>query len=226
VLLVGSSDLRERVLAWGCLDANGVPATVNGVKWTKGPATGGGYRGLTAYGDPAASWVGTRTLWNQHTYHVSNICDDRDSACDAPNLYGAIPKAEKRNWQLPWLNNFRQNVQDKGIFNAPDPIVNLEASCTQPITLKVSVKNNGLATLPAGVQVDLFLAPDTLIDSLTTTQPLSPGQTQEIDYKSSLLDTSLSFLATIYIDPQSPTFHECNDKNNSSPVETPVCIKP
>src|SRR4029079_4470445 len=99
------------------------------------PPTGAtAYRGMTMFSDAANSWVGTRTLWNQHTYHVSNICDDRDGACDGPNnVYGRIPKAEKANWKLPWLNNFRQNVQDKGLFDAPDATVALSVDCVSPV---------------------------------------------------------------------------------------------
>src|SRR5206468_8699764 len=77
---------------WTCLDANDQPAIVNGVTWTPSALPNKSYRGIVVFGDSANSWVGTRTLWSEHTYHVSNICDDRDSACDAPNVYGSIPK--------------------------------------------------------------------------------------------------------------------------------------
>ena len=74
---------RSSNAGWKCLDANGAPVTVNGVTWVPGTTTNKSYRGLIAFGDSADSWVGTRTLWNEHTYHVSNICDDTDNACTA-----------------------------------------------------------------------------------------------------------------------------------------------
>ena len=131
------------------------------------------YSGITLFGDSANAWVGTRTLWSEHTYHVSNICDDRDSACDAPNTYGAIPKSEKKNWTLPWLNNFRQNVQDKGIFDAPDATVSLAAKCTTPVQLEASLRNAGLASLPAGVEVGFYVGtPGTLLGKVKSTRVL------------------------------------------------------
>ena len=39
--------------------------------WTP-PDNAGFYQGITAFGDSANSWVGTRSIWNQHAYFVSN----------------------------------------------------------------------------------------------------------------------------------------------------------
>jgi hypothetical protein len=182
------------------------------------------------YGDSANSWVGTRTLWNQHTYHVSNICDDRDSACDAPNVYGSIPKVEKKNWGLPWLNNFRQNVQDKGLFDAPDATVSLSVDCTNPVALHIQVRNIGLASLPAGVDVGLFKrvsGMDVQVGTATTTHALFPGQTEEIvvSVDSSMASNKDQFVAKILIDPNMPKFHECREDNNESELESAHCVQ-
>jgi hypothetical protein len=217
---------------WKCMSAAGdggapVPVTMNGVTWTPGPATAKAYRGLVVFGDSADSWVGTRTLWNEHSYHVSNICDDRDNACSAPNKYGSIPAHEVRNWSLPWLNDFRQNVQDKGIFNAPDAIVALSLDCTSPAVAHVAVRNVGQAGLPAGVNVAVFATPgDAQEGTGTTTQPLLPGQTQVVDVT---LDPSAgssgTYYAKIVIDPNHPTFHECRTDNDQSGSATASCIR-
>ena len=69
-------------------------------------------------------WVRTRPIWNQHTYHITNINDD-----------GTIPAVEDDNWLSPAgdpFNNYRQNVQDEGIFNAPDAVVSLLVDCVSP----------------------------------------------------------------------------------------------
>lgn len=108
------------------------------------------------FGDKANSSVGTRTIWNQHAYSVTNVCDSRDSACDAPNTYGALPSATKTNWTVPWLNNFRQNVQDEGLSSAPDAVLFIEVLCTEPATMKVTVQNIGMNVLPASVDVGVF----------------------------------------------------------------------
>lgn len=87
------------------------------------------WRGLYAFKDPADRWVGTRPLWNQHAYYVTNVCDPADDACSADEIHGAIPTAMRSNWSVPWLNNFRQNVQQDGLFDAPDAALLLRVTC-------------------------------------------------------------------------------------------------
>ena len=214
---------------WGCLDANNKPTIVNGVTWTPGPAAGSAYRGITVWGDPAHSWVGTRTLWSEHTYHVSNICDDRDSACGPPDVYGSIPKVETPNWSLPWLNDFRQNTQDHGLFDAPDAVPALTVECSDPVVAHPAVRNLGLASLPAGVVIGVYLingASETLLGKASTTQALLPGQTQELPLTIPMgaATHSSAFRARIIVDPQNPTFHECRDDNNATAIVTAVCL--
>src|SRR5439155_3906904 len=129
----------------------------------------------------ANAWVGTRTLWNQHAYHVTNICDNRDTACNPPNLYGTIPKIEKSNWLLSWLDNFRQNVQDRGLFDAPDAVVSLTVDCVEPRVLHPAVRNIGLASLPAVVKVETYRQQgNLLLGSAVTTRSLFPGHVEQI----------------------------------------------
>jgi hypothetical protein len=186
------------------------------------------YRGITAWGDKQNSWVGTRTVWNQHAYSVSNVCDSRDGACDPPNVYGSIPTAQKANWLVPWLNNFRQNVQDKGIFDAPDVTVKIDVSCTTPVVIHVSVRNIGLAGLPAGVEVGVFVdagGTPTQLGSVKTSKPLLPGQTEVIDFTvpTGSAQSSDSFFAKVIIDPNNKTFNECKDDNNQSATVKAKC---
>jgi len=215
---------------WKCLDAAGNPTVVNGVTWTPSADASKAYRGMTVFGDKSNAWVGTRTLWNQHTYHVTNVCDDRDGACAAPNIYGSIPKNETPNWGLPWLNNFRQNVQDQGIFDAPDATVALSVACVEPVVGTVSVRNIGLASLPSGVTVGVYAkksSGDVLVGQGATTNALFPGQTAVFDLP---LDTVVAtkddtFVARILVDPNDVTFHECRDDNNESADVKPACVQ-
>ncbi|MBI5534177.1 MAG: VCBS repeat-containing protein [Deltaproteobacteria bacterium] len=218
-------------LSWKCIDAQNVPTKVNGVTWEPGPTSNKGYRGLKVFADKANSWVGTRALWNQHTYHVNNICDDRDSACKAPNVYGSIPKEETENWNTTWLNNYRQNVQDKGLFNAPDATVLLEVQCVTPVVLDALVRNLGSAILPAGVQVDFYHRQgnkDTLLGSAATVSALFPGQVGKVTWKAKPGDAVQSgdlFFARV--DPKkNPTFHECREGNNESAPSSANCVVP
>lgn len=59
----------------------------------------GPQRGIYVYGTPDEEWVLTRQIWNQHTYHITNVNPD-----------GSIPVVEENNWQVPGLNNFRLNT--------------------------------------------------------------------------------------------------------------------
>jgi hypothetical protein len=225
-MLIVSNGIDPGPSGWKCTGYEAdAGLTINGQTWTPGPVANGSYRGLIALGDSANSWVGTRTLWTEHTYHVTNICDDTDNACTGANTYGSIPTPETMNWTLPWLNDFRQNVQDQGIFNAPDALVALSADCTSPVVAHVEVRNIGQSGLPSGVNVGVF-ASGAQVAEVTTTYALLPGQTQEIDVT---LPASVSQTTTLYaqvlIDPAHPTFHECTTANNTSPSVTPTCVK-
>ncbi len=171
--------------------------------------------------------VGTRTLWNEHTYHVSNICDDLDHACAPPNVYGSIPKAETENWTVPWLNNFRQNVQGSGIFDAPDAVVALTVDCTTPVVAQVTVRNIGQSGLPSAVSVGVFAKAspaDVQVGMATTTIPLLPSQAEDLTVTLAAAPAgSDTYYAKILINPIHPTFHECRTDNDTSPLVTPAC---
>jgi hypothetical protein len=53
-------------------------------------------------------WIQARRIWNQHTYHVTNVRED-----------GTIPQVEPRSWEL--FNTFRTNIQieNGGICDPP-----------------------------------------------------------------------------------------------------------
>jgi hypothetical protein len=57
----------------------------------------GADQGVYLWGDP--TWVDTRDVWNQHSYHITNVGQD-----------GSIPINERVNWLTPGLNNFRLNA--------------------------------------------------------------------------------------------------------------------
>jgi hypothetical protein len=53
-------------------------------------------------------WVPARRIWNQHTYHVTNVRED-----------GTIPQFEPPNWET--LNTFRTQAQFEGGVCKPEP---------------------------------------------------------------------------------------------------------
>jgi hypothetical protein len=218
-----SAGWKCNVAPWNAPDpSTGRPA------W-KPPTGATAYAGITAFGSASSSWVGTRTLWNEHTYHVSNVCDDRDSACDAPNVYGTIPKGEKKNWTVPWLNNFRQNVQDKGVFDAPDATVSLAVRCSTPTVLDASLRNAGLATLPAGVEVGLYdvTTGNKLLGKVKSSGLLFPGQTEVLSFTvpDGAGTKNDTYRAKIEIDPAKPLFRQCRADNDGSGDVKAACPK-
>ena len=55
--------------------------------------------GVFVFQDVANKWARTRRIWNQHSYHITNVNED-----------GTIPLVETPNWLVPGLNNFRLNA--------------------------------------------------------------------------------------------------------------------
>jgi len=196
-------------------------------KWSP-PSYGPAWRGVRVFGSKSGRWVGTRTLWSQHTYHVTDICDPHDSACTKTAAYGTVPVNEKKNWTLKWLNNFRQNVQDKGIYDAPDATVDVQVLCDKPLKLRALARNLGQARLPKGVKVGFFevaAGGDKLLGTAVTQHPLWPGQVVALQFKTKVLDQTgnTAFRAKILLDKQNPTFFECREDNNTSPPRKAAC---
>ncbi len=53
---------------------------------------------MVALRDVDDRWIQARRIWNQHTYHVTNVRED-----------ATIPQFEAPNWKT--LNTFRTNAQ-------------------------------------------------------------------------------------------------------------------
>jgi RHS repeat-associated protein len=123
--------------------------------------------GLRVYGDP--SWVSTRRIWNQHSYHITNVNDD-----------GTIPPHETGSWTK--YNSYRQNRLTTGCeFAKPD----LTASYVRKtengadIVLMARLGNGGGSSVAAGVSVSFYdrdpAAGGTLLATTATAAALAPG---------------------------------------------------
>jgi hypothetical protein len=108
-----------------------------------------GYDGLRAgirvFRDATDNWVGTRPVWNEHTYHVTNV---RESL--------GIPRSEIPNWTR--FNTFRQNSQS---FDAPDLVAAEPTSdgdgCPDALVLRATIRNDGAVTVAPGLPVTFYL---------------------------------------------------------------------
>ena len=214
---------------WRCNEAPWTSPDPESVRpaWEPPPGAAA-WRGLVVFRDRADSWVGTRKLWNQHAYSVTHVCDNSDDACHPAQPYGAVPRRMRPNWSLPWLNNFRQNAQGEGIFDAPDPTVSLFARCTTPVELEASLRNLGEALLPSGIEVAFYVVTDDderLLGTATTTTALFPGQSVVLNLTApDDVTTGDTFRARIVRDPTMPTFRDCRLDNNESPDVMAACL--
>ena len=186
------------------------------------PDSSASHTGIKVLTDTKYNWVKTRRIWNQHTYHITNISED-----------GIVPTKEPRNWDNPYLNNFRQNVQPGGLFDAPDltgdtaPI-----KCTVVLQAEVLVKNQGAAKVAAGIPVSLYGSIQggayTLLKTVLTKTQLIPGQSEKVSFS---LTTPKSFskehvtLQAVVDDDGTGKgkANECNEKNNTVQLGKVFC---
>jgi hypothetical protein len=185
--------------------------------------------GIRVYSDPTGEWVRTRSIWNQHTYHVTNIDDD-----------GRVPQRETANWTVRGLNNFRQNVQPDGLFDAPDLVpVDLAAdnsACPARLGLRVRVINRGRAGAPPGVPVVFFQGSPTgtrtVIGRAVTTRRLLPGESEVVSVRYDVPMAQQREAIPVFVvvndarEMPLATLHECRTNNNTLGPQPTPCTTP
>ncbi len=139
----------------------------------------GATKGIFVLQDPKNLWMPSRSIWNQHTYHITNVNDDV-----------TVPAVEKHNW-LTW-NNYRQNTQGmlKKAIPAPDltgkqaGTIDPSSDCKQKWVLQAQICNRGAVKAPAGVKGTFYKwkpgAGGTKICTTATTKALAPGQCEAV----------------------------------------------
>jgi hypothetical protein len=176
-------------------------------------------RGINVFGDADDNWVRTRRIWNQHAYSVTNVTED-----------GQIPRDPEPNWQNSRLNNFRQQIQPGGVFDAADlQVVDVSlgsAACfaAGDTDIQVTVLNDGALGQPAGVPVHIFLdhnGSSTLHDTLQTQTRLLPGQTETLVSPWTIPDGWVAdgFSIRAVIDPDN-SINECEEGNNEQGADS------
>ncbi|MDH3200419.1 MAG: FG-GAP-like repeat-containing protein [Myxococcales bacterium] len=183
-----------------------------------------GTHGLFAFGDINDKWVGTRRVWNQHSYHVTNV-----------DASGVIPAVESDSWSGVGLNNYRQNVQGEGVFNAPDlSVAGLSvntSSCPSSIGIQAQIANTGSLGIAAGVPVGFYrgVPPDgSLLGFEMTTVSLLPGQSETLvmEFTPESGDTGpWDFYVTVDDEAAGLSLTlECGEDNNEGSVGAAGCI--
>jgi hypothetical protein len=180
-----------------------------------------GSQGIDVWEDGSDNWVRTRRIWNQHGYSVTNINED-----------GTVPLLPERNWMNPRLNNYRQNTQPGGIFDAPNLAINalrlIGDEC--PLTefrVIVEVANEGALSVPAGVPIQVFVeaGDETFgLDTVVTSVRLFPGDTETVSFDASITDDvpPPPYTVRASIDPDEE-INECDESDNSRVSEDFDC---
>jgi hypothetical protein len=177
-------------------------------------------QGLYVYGDANDEWVPTRRVWTQHSYHVTNT----DSV-------GNVPLVEAANWTTAGLNNYRQNVQGEGIFNAPDLAVELSialAECARgEFILRARVSNLGALGVPAGIPVVFYAGTDAtgaVLATTMTTIPLLPGQSTSVTTVVPVpTGARADYFVTVDGGGGAGVVAECDDDNNDDVATGASC---
>jgi hypothetical protein len=188
------------------LASNSYALTCNGTKQA----------GIRVLGSASGSWVRTRRIWNQHTYHVTNVEEN-----------GTIPPQETANWKVAGLNNFRQNKQPGSEFAAPDAVVGLRPACVGAYGLTATIRNVGQAVLPPGVKVS-FWAGANLLGTGATSRALYPAQSESVrlplpSAPSDVVNGTTQLHATVEVAPPAV---ECRTDNNESAKVSGRCDVP
>jgi hypothetical protein len=153
----------------------------NGPEADTGTPQGPKTSGVIVYQDPMNRWMPSRGMWNQNSYHITNINDDN-----------TIPIPEKDNW-LTW-NDYRQNTE--GTFQMAGPkadytggeatsIDNGQNDCTTIWTLRANICNRGTAIVQPGVPGSFYTMDPRMgnpmpICTATTMGVLNPGDCETV----------------------------------------------
>jgi len=179
-------------------------------------------RGIFVYGDANDQWVRTRQVWNQHTYHVTNATSS-----------GLTPVMENNNWDDPQLNNYRQNFQGSGVFNAPDLEVNLSvglANCLQQqFEVIATIRNTGSIGVPAGVDVSLYRGTDAtgeLVSTQNTVVGLLPGAQTNLSWLEPNPGGQPQNYFVVVDEDMDGVITECVEDNNQATATAVACPIP
>jgi len=168
------------------------------------------FYGLTVFGDADSSWTGTRDLWNQHAYHITNVNED-----------GSIPREADTNWDA--YNNFRSGDLHAGQGSAapnllPEFLGLCEACDEGRVVVWARVRNEGAADA-SGVELALFGRGAELDSTVIAEVPagmtsaavrfeISDGHAEDLELE---------------VDP-SGSVYECDESDNDASWDEDACL--
>jgi hypothetical protein len=137
------------------------------------PTPGQRIPGLEIWGSGDDTWVSALPVWNQHTFHITNV-----------SVLGVIPTVEEPSWTAH--NTYRLNSEGEAALSAPDLVGDAgPVSCVgTTMTICVSVGNLGEIRVGPGIEIAVYVGdPDAggeLVCSALTESNLNPGDWEEV----------------------------------------------
>ncbi len=134
-----------------------------------------GVTGIRVIGDRNNTWVDTRKIWNQHSYHITNVNDD-----------GTIPAHEANSWAAS--NTYRLNVLTSGfdLRATPDLVLSSvsRAGTGTPLAFTARVENAGYSPVSPGAAVSFYdgdpAKRGTLVGTVHTVNRLRAGEHEDV----------------------------------------------
>jgi len=171
-----------------------------------------GDAGVEVFQDRLDNWVATLPIWNQHTYHVTNV-----------NAKGQIPYVEEANWTTPANNphnSYRRNSQGAVQNCAPDLVAkDLETVgvCGTEVVFSVRVCNQGCLGVGPGVAVHFSDDGFGTLGVVETDKPIPAGGCLKVLLTAPPAATP-PFQVSVTVDDDglgNGAFNECVEDNNS-----------
>lgn len=170
--------------------------------------------GIEVWGDALDNWVSTRPIWNQHSYHITNVGID-----------GSIPLVEESSWVTPGgdpYNSYRCNIQGGTDFCAPNlelfDLRNDEMGCPT-LNLSVDVVNIGCLGVGPGVQVSFFSQDLGYLGSAQTQGALAAGAKETVTLETGMQESSAMVWAVVDENEQGQgQLNECDEANQSETI--------
>ena len=181
------------------------------------------YVGLKALRSPSDKWVNTRSVWNEHTYHVTNV-----------NLDGTLPFPEPSSWAKDQSNSYRQNVQGQGVFSSPDLSlcavdVDMSNCRTGPAKASAVVYNGGAIAAKPGVSVDFYAVLENgqtaHIGQTKTMRMLQPGDSEPVSVDWQAPPQTQGVRVKGVVDEKA-LIGDCHVENNTLTTSNPVKCSP
>jgi hypothetical protein len=178
-----------------------------------------GDAGIEVWRDQLDNWMATRPVWNQHSYHITNV-----------GTRGEIAEMEAPNWSTPAgapYNSYRRNTQGEQEFCAPDLVprdLTADLDACPELSLSAWVVNLGCLGVGPGVDVAFYEQTLGLLGVVQTQGALVPGASELVTLQLPLTGSNYEVYVVVDDDGTGTgALNECREENNASePAE--FCI--